>query len=165
MPPKKYFNCKSCKTKHIKPIDQLCPFMAPVQETILNEQTSDADSNPDIDMGTQILKEMKNFGSRLTNIESKVADNQNSIQNLNSASAQQQNATQVIPTMAHLQQSPVIQRGVEERMHHLNQPTESQGKYKSQRGDLRLYGSNVRFLGPRIIYLVAPLHKESLMTV
>ena len=138
MPPKKYFNCKACKSKHIKPIDELCPFSSQTQqerqgpaqnEPVSHQQTDNSDSDTDIDIGTQILTEMKNFGTRLSNIETKVADNQTSIQSLSAAAAPSQ--ASVIPSLPHLQQSPVIQRGVDERMHHLSAPTDCLGKYKS----------------------------------
>ena len=76
MPSKKYFNCKTCKTKHIKPIDELCPFNqaaqnapAPVaQDPVPQQQSENTDSDTDTDIGTQILTEMRNFGTRLTQI-------------------------------------------------------------------------------------------------
>ena len=44
-------------------------------------------------------------------------------------------AAPVIPTMAHLQGSPAVQRGMEERLRHVSGgpagPETSQGKYKS----------------------------------
>ena len=88
MPKRKtYFTCKSCKSKHIKPIDEDCPFNINVIE---NDNISVVDSNVDKidnlvqdsnqnsvsqDLGSQILSAIHTFDSRLTAMEQKVQNN------------------------------------------------------------------------------------------
>ena len=88
------------------------------------------------------------LGHRLSQIEVQVQDNKTSIQNVTAAAAASAAPTEaaapVIPSISHLQNSPAVQRGMEERLRHVSGGPggqESQGKYKSQRG------------GPEVVYV------------
>ena len=118
---------------------ELCPFIAQEADRQADRESNAAESDNELDVGQQILGEMKNFGDRLKDIESKVQDNQNAIKTLTqtpAAGATAQTTDQVIPTLAQLQQSPAIQRGMDERLQHLASLPDS-GKYKSQREGYR----------------------------
>ena len=110
MPPRKHFECKACKSKHIKPIDDECPFVTAndAEEGAGDNNVTQEDSEGELDVGTKILKELKDFSQRLEKIENKVQENKDSISKLNSpvpaAARDKQVAAPVIPTVAALQQ-------------------------------------------------------------
>ena len=46
----------------------------------------------------------------------------------------QADAVPVIPSLAQLQESPAVQRGLDQWVRHLSEIPDNQGKYKTQRG-------------------------------
>ena len=101
MPKRKtYFTCKSCKSKHIKPIDDQCPFNVNVAEndnvSVVDNVDNAADGVDSVhgadvslqdvnqmpintDLGSQILSAIKTFNSRLTAMERRVHTNVNPV--------------------------------------------------------------------------------------
>ena len=77
-------------------------------------------NNPATDVATQILDEVKSFGTRLQNIETQVATNSSAIDSINpsavpraraSSAASRSSRDSIAPSLASLQASPDIQRG------------------------------------------------------
>ena len=67
---KKYFICSSCKSKHIKPIDEGCPFMANNEGSDLCD-TATADTELNVDnVNTGASEGAHLLWCRLTNIAS-----------------------------------------------------------------------------------------------
>ena len=99
MPKRKtYFTCKSCKSKHIKPIDEQCPFNVNIVENDIVSVVDNIDNVIDsvdnvdstdhnvqdfnqtsitTDLGLQILSAVMTFDSRLTAMERRVQTNVN----------------------------------------------------------------------------------------
>ena len=93
-----YFTCKSCKSKHIKPIDEHCPFNVNIVENDIVSVVDNIDNVIDsvdnvdsagnnvqesnqasitTDVGSKILSAIKTFDSRLTAMEWRVQTNVN----------------------------------------------------------------------------------------
>ena len=183
MPPRQY-KCSACGHRHIKPINDKCPFVdinqhaededidipcaqrsSDDQSTTSSEVTSISDVP--MKMGEKILE-------KLVSIEDKVASMQHQI-NSNTAKIGEVAAARgvtstvrddtVIPSMGALQ-TDHIQQQVDARLRQIGQLGDDDiaGRYKSQRGGgLKLYGLENRLLGPKILLSLQMVREKSHM--
>ena len=156
--------CNACKSKHIKPIDTECPFVISTDDSasvsnqnmdqnsvILQENVEEtgAQSNISQDIGSKILSAIQSFDSRLSVMESKVAENaarlttraSPSVATNESPCAATRHSTaqpSVVPSLEAMQASAQLQAKVDDRMSHLeglpDVSSQLPGKFRSQRG-------------------------------
>ena len=151
MPPRQY-KCTACGHRHIKPINDKCPFVDINQQDDADSDipcgqpqnddrsttSSDSSSVSDVPvkMGEQILDKLIAIEGRVASMQHQIQSNSTRIDDMaTSRSVTPTARADVIPSMSTLQ-TDHIQQQVDARLRQIGQLGEDDltGRYKSQRG-------------------------------